>query len=330
MSTPTTPFALSALEQQLITRPPRSLWRDAWRRLLRNRAAVIGFIVILFFLLVAIFAPLISPHNPLQINSGKDYLPPFWKSTSPVGQAGDPSFPFGTDNLGRDVLSRTIYGSRVSMVVGFVPVTIILILGISIGLFAGYRGGVVDNLMMRTADIIYAFPSLLFFIIVMTALRDTPIGQALNGLILLFVALSIVSWVGLARLVRGQVLSLKQKEFVEAARMIGASSSQIMVRHLLPNCLGPIIVSAAFAIPNMIITEATLGYLGIGLRPSTDAGALFITSWGALLLDGQVAINAQPWLLMTPAICIAAVVLAFNYLGDGLRDALDPRMTGTE
>lgn len=330
MTTQTESTTLSALEQQLITRPPRSLWRDAWRRLLRNRAAVVGVIVILFFSLIAIFAPVISPHNPLEINSGKDYLPAAWEKTSPVGRPGEPSFIFGTDVLGRDVLSRTIYGSRVSMVVGFVPVTIILILGISIGLFAGYRGGRVDNLVMRLADIIYAFPSLLFFIIVMTALRDTPIGQALNGLLLLFAALSIVSWVGLARLVRGQVLSLKQKEFVEAARMIGAPGSHIMFRHLLPNCLGPIIVSAAFAIPSQIITEATLGYLGIGLRPATDPKALFVTSWGALLLDGQVAINAQPWLLLVPAICIAAVVLAFNYVGDGLRDALDPRLAGTE
>ena len=216
------------------------------------------------------------------------------------------------------------------MVVGLVPVTVILILGITIGLFAWYRGGRVDNLLMRFADIIYAFPSLLFFIIVMTALRDTKIGQFLNGLLLLFLALSIVSWVGLARLVRGQVLSLKEKEFVEAARMIGAPSARIMLRHLLPNSLGPIIVSAAFAVPNMIITEATLGYLGIGLRPATDPKDIFITSWGALLLDGQVAINSQPWLLLVPAICVAAVVLAFNYVGDGLRDALDPRMAGTE
>jgi oligopeptide transport system permease protein len=330
MSAQISPSTLSALEQQLLARPPRSLWKDAWHRLLRNKAAIAGAIVVIFFGLVAVFAPLLAPHNPLQINSGKDYLPAFWESRSPVGQPPDPGFLFGTDSLGRDVLSRTIYGSRVSMVVGFVPVAIILILGISIGLFAGYRGGRADNLIMRMADIIYAFPSLLFFIIVMTALRDTPIGQALNGLLLLFMALSIVGWVGLARLVRGQVLSLKQKEFIEAARMIGSPGARIMVKHLLPNCLGPIIVSAAFAIPNMIITEATLGYLGIGLRPATDQGALFITSWGALLLDGQVAINAQPWLLLTPAICIALVVLAFNYVGDGLRDALDPRMAGTE
>jgi len=328
--TTTSKETLSNLEQFLITRPPRSLWRDASRRLLRNRAAIGGAVIILFFALVAIFAPLIAPHNPLQINSGKDDLPPAWAKTSPVGKPGNPDFLLGTDKLGRDVLSRTIYGARVSMVVGFIPVTIILILGITIGMLAGYRGGRLDNLLMRTADIIYAFPSLLFFIIVMTALRDTPLGQALNGLLLLFGALSIVSWVGLARLVRGQVLSLKRKEFIEAARMIGAPSSQIMVRHLLPNCLGPIIVSAAFAVPAQIITEATLGYLGIGLRPSTNPKDIFITSWGALMLDGQTSINAQPWLLLTPAICVALIVLAFNYLGDGLRDALDPRMAGTE
>jgi oligopeptide transport system permease protein len=198
------------------------------------------------------------------------------------------------------------------------------------GLLAGYRGGRTDNLLMRLGDIIYAFPDLLFFIIVMTALRDTPIGQALNGLILLFAALSIVNWVGLARLVRGQVLSLRRKEFVEAARMIGSSDTRIMLKHLLPNCLGPIIVSTAFSIPGMIITEAVLGYLGIGLRPSTDPHAIFITSWGSLLLDGQTAINAQYWLLIAPAICVALVVLGFNYVGDGLRDALDPRLAGTE
>ncbi len=316
--------------EQTISRPPRSLWADAWRRLIRNKAAVLGAIIIIFFGLVAIFAPVLAPHNPLKIYDGKGFLPPAWEAKGPTGKAGDPAFLLGTDSLGRDVLSRTIYGARVSMVVGFVPMLIILILGVTAGLVSGFLGGWVDNLMMRLADIIYAFPDLLFFIIVMASLRDTAIGQVLNGLLLLFAALSIVNWVGLARLVRGQVLSLKEKEFVEAGRMIGATKTRIMLKHLLPNSLGPIIVYTAFRIPALVITEAILGYLGIGLRPSTNPNATFITSWGALLLDGQSAINAQPWLLLTPAICLALLVLAFNYLGDGLRDALDPRLAGTE
>ncbi len=313
-----------------ITRPPRSLWSDAWHRLLRNRAAVGGAIVILLFSLVAILAPFLAPHNPVQVFPNSRYLPPAWEKVGPGGKAGNPDFLLGTDSIGRDVLSRVIYGSRVSMVVGLIPTLIIVILGVTVGLLAGYRGGWIDNLLMRFADIIYAFPDLLFFIIVLAALRETAVGQALNGLLLLFVALSIVNWVGLARLVRGSVLSLKEKEFVEAGRMIGASSGRIMLKHLLPNSLGPIIVSTAFRIPALIITEATLGYLGLGLIPATDLKAVFITSWGSLLLDGQSAINAQPWLLVAPAICVALVVLAFNYVGDGLRDALDPRLAGTE
>jgi len=313
-----------------ITRPPRSLWSDALHRLLKNKAAIGGAVVILLFALVALFAPLIAPHSPIKIYPSARYLPPAWVTEGPTGKAGDPRFLLGTDSIGRDVLSRVIYGARVSMIVGLVPTLIIVIIGVIVGLVAGYRGGWIDNLLMRFADIIYAFPDLLFFIIVMAALRETAIGQAMNGLLLLFVALSIVNWVGLARLVRGSVLSLKQKEFVEAGRMIGAPNSRIMIKHLLPNSLGPIIVYVAFRIPALIITEATLGYLGLGLRPSTDPKAAFITSWGALMLDGQTAINAQPWLLLSPAICVALVVLAFNYFGDGLRDALDPRLAGTE
>ena len=315
---------------QTINRPPRSLWGDAWHRLLRNKAAIFGAVVILFFVAVALLAPLIAPHNPLKIYSGKGNLPPAWEARGPTGKAGESQFIFGTDSLGRDVLSRTIYGARVSLMVGLIPAIIILLIGVVVGLVAGYYGGAVDNGLMRFGDVIYAFPDLLFFIIVMAALRETPIGQAMNGLLLLFVALSIVNWIGLARLVRGQVLSLKQKEFVEAGRMIGAGGTRIMLRHLLPNCMGVIIVSMAFRIPALIITEAILGYLGLGLRPATDPRAAFITSWGSLLLDGQSSINSQPWLLLTAAICVALIVLAFNYVGDGLRDALDPRLAGTE
>lgn len=308
----------------------RSLGAEAAGRLFKNKAAIFGLIVIAFFLFVAIFAPWLAPHDPLQIHSGKGFLPPAWVEESSTGKSGDPEFIFGTDTLGRDVLSRVIYGARVSMIVGFVPTTVILIVGTTVGLIAGFLGGRSDNLLMRLTDVIYAFPDLLFFIIVMVALRDSAIGQFLNGLFLLFIALALVNWVGVARLVRGQTLSLKQKEFIEAARSIGAKSPRIMKRHILPNTVGVLVVSAAFLIPALIITEAILGYLGLGLRPATNSDEFFITSWGALLLDGQTAINAQPWMLLTPAICIALVVLAFTFLGDGLRDALDPRMRGTQ
>jgi len=208
---------------------------------------------------------------------------------------------------------------------------VILLVGTIVGMVSGYFGGNLDNVLMRLTDVIYAFPDLLFFIIVMVALREQPIGRFMNGLFLLFMALAIVNWVGVARLVRGQVLSLKQKEFVEAARCIGVKDNRIMARHILPNCLGPLIVSAAFTIPGLIITEAILGYLGVGLRPATElAGNYFITSWGVLLLDGAGAINSQPFILLAPALCIAIIVLAFTFLGDGLRDALDPRMRGTQ
>ncbi len=313
-----------SLDEMVITRPPRSLAKDSMRRLAKNKMAMAGLVVIVVFLFIAIFADKLAPHNPLQIYPGMTYLPPSWQ------EGGDPRFLLGTDTLGRDVLSRTLYGARVSMAVGFIPTFIILVVGGVIGMTAGYAGGRVDNLLMRITDVIYAFPDLLFFIIVMVSLRETAIGQLMNGLILLFVALAIVSWVTIARLVRGNVLSLKQKEFIEAGRMIGAPTTRIMTHHLLPNTLGVIIVYTAFRIPGLIITEAILGYLGIGLRPATNPDAFFVTSWGQLMLEGQTAFNSQLAILLAPAICVALVVMAFTFLGDGLRDALDPRMAGTE
>lgn len=318
------------IDLALMTVKPRSLWVDAWYRLIRNKASVMGAVVIIIFTGAAFFANVFVPHNPLEINSGKGFLPPVWVSEGPNGLVPDSAFLLGTDTLGRDVFSRTVYGARVSMVVGFVPTFIIILVGTLIGLLAGYNGGRLDNLLMRFTDIIFSFPSLLFFIIVMVTLRQTFIGQMLNGLFLLFCSLAIVNWVGFSRVVRGQVLSLKEKEYVEAARCIGASNTRIMFRCLLPNCLGPIIILAAMSIPEMIIVEAILGYLGLGLIPSTNPQDFFITSWGALMLEGQTAINAQPWLLLAPAICVSIIVLAFTFLGDGLRDALDPRLQGTE
>jgi oligopeptide transport system permease protein len=314
----------------LLKRKPRSLWVDARDRLLRNRAAVLGMIIILIFCLMAIFATQIAPHNPLEIFRNNQYRYAAWIWDKNPVKTGNWDFPLGSDSNGRDVLSRVFYGARVSMVVGLVPTVVILLVGISVGLYSGLKSGWMDNLIMRIGDVILAFPDLLFFVIVMAALRETAIGQLLGGMFLLFFALSLVNWVGLARLVRGQVLSLREKEFVEAARSIGASDSRIMFTHLLPNTLGPIIVSTAFRIPGMIITEAALGYLGIGIRPATDPNATFISSWGVMLNEGQQAIFAQPWLLLAPAICVALVVISFNFVGDGLRDALDPRLRGTQ
>ena len=217
-----------------VFRPSRSLGQEAWSRLIRNKASVIGMFIIGFFILLAAFASVIAPIDPLELHAGKRFLPPPFYTNGQTNIKPESRFLLGTDSLGRDVLSRVIYGSRVSMVVGFLPTAVIILLGTTIGMISGYVGGRLDNLLMRLTDVIYAFPDLLFFIIVMVALRDTFLGQLLNGLILLFAALAIVNWVGVARLVRGQVLSLKQKEFVEAARCIGVKDVRIMFRHILP------------------------------------------------------------------------------------------------
>lgn len=315
-------------QAQALTRKPTSLYQDAWNRFLKNRAAVGSLAVVVLFTLVAIFAPLLAPHNPLEIFPNNSYRQPMWVTLSEPTKTGTPDFPLGTDTIGRDVFSRVIYGTRVSLLVGLLPTILIVLIGTTIGLVAGFAGGRVDNLLMRLTDIIFAFPDLLFFIIVMTALRDTPLGKLLNGLVLLSIIIAVVNWAGLARLVRGQVLALKEKEFVEAARAIGANDTRIMLRHLLPNSLAPIIVAAGFQIPRAIVLEAILGYLGVGIRPSTDPSYPFPTSWGTMLLDGRDAILSQVWLLLTPAILFALILLAFNYVGDGLRDAFDPMMKG--
>ena len=308
-----------AAELTLSARKQRSLWRDALWRLLRNRAAIIGMVVVAFFGLVAIFAPLLAPYDPIAFNGGakNQLLEPVW--TKAFGsQYVNPSFILGTDELSRDILSRIIYGARVSMIVGIVPVSVTFLIGATIGMLSGYAGGWLDNLLMRFTDIVYAFPDLLFVIIIVATLRDTALGTFWDGLLLIFVALAIISWVGLARLIRGQVLSLKHREFIEAARCIGASPARIMLRHLFPNVLAPVIVSLAFAIPGYMLTEATLSFLGIGVRPPTS-------TWGSMINEGFVVFSTTPWPVLLPALCISIILLAFTFVGDGLRDALDPR-----
>jgi oligopeptide transport system permease protein len=305
-------------------RKERSLWADAWRRLARNRAAVAGLILIGVYALIALFAPFLAPKNPVEQTSNNSLRPPAWVQEG-SRLTGNSEHLFGTDNVGRDVFSRLIYGSRVSLIVGFLPQFTVLLIGVGIGLVAGFAGGFVDNLLMRFTDIIYAFPDLLFLITLTIALRETWFGRAFNGLLLIFLALSIISWTGLARLVRGQVLSLKQKEFIEAARTIGVPTWKILLVHILPNTLAPIIVATSFAIPSAILAEAILTFLGVGMRPSLDPNNPFPTSWGALLQDGYNNLSSGPWMLLFPVLCIGSLMIAFTALGDGLRDALDPR-----
>jgi oligopeptide transport system permease protein len=326
MATTASNVAVKQEVGQFATRAPRSLWSDARRRLLKNKATMVSLCFIALLIVIAIIAPLLAPHNPIKIYPGNSYRQAAWIQTPERPQvSGTWEFPLGTDAIGRDVFSRLLYGTRTSLIVGFIPMIITLFVGTLIGLISGFAGGWIDALLMRFAEVVYSFPAFLFFIIVMTALKDTPIGKFWNGFLILFGALSLVGWVGVSRLVRGQVLSLKEKEFVEAARAVGVRQHNILLKHLLPNSLGPIIVAGAFAVPGAIIAEAVLSFLGIGLRPATNPDAIFPVSWGNMILDGRAALTAQPWLLIAPAIAIALIVLSFTFIGDGLRDALDPR-----
>jgi oligopeptide transport system permease protein len=308
-------------------RAPRSLWSNAWRQFRRNKLAMAGIVWLTFLAFVAILAPAIAPHNPVQsdLRTAGKYRQAAWLQTDNPKTTGDWAYPLGTDGNGRDVFSRLVYGTRISLVVGFIPMAVIMLIGIPVGLSSGFVGGALDNFLMRVTDIVYAFPALLFFIIMQISLGDTYIGGLLNGLVLLFITLSIINWTGVARLVRGDTLALKEKEFVEAARASGASSWRQISRHILPNALGSIIVAGAFIVPGAIIAEAVLTYLGIGLRPDVSLDAPFPSSWGQMIQQGQTAYRNQPWLLIAPSLAVALITLSFTFVGDGLRDALDPR-----
>jgi oligopeptide transport system permease protein len=253
--------------------------------------------------------------------------PPIWVTGNPARQP-NPENILGTDNNGRDILSRLIYATRVSLIVGVAPQVLIVAIGVSIGLIAGFAGGWLDNLLMRFTEIVASFPDLLFIITLTVAFRETWFGKAFQGLLLIFTALAIVSWTGLARLVRGQVLALKEKEFVEAARALGVPTWVILLRHILPNTLGPIIVAVSFSIPSLILAEAILTFLGVGMHPSVDPNAPFPTSLGQMMTDGFSNLSSGPWMLLFPMLMISLLVLSFTFLGDGLRDAPDPRDAG--
>ena len=319
----TTPGRQSAAERaadlNVLTRKQRSLWADAWWRLRRNKAAVLGMVVVVLFMVIAIISPFLSQwgilNQPTLVKTSDALMDPIWVQS----KFTNPAYPLGSDQLGRDILTRLLWSTQISMLVGFVPVAIIFLMGVTIGLVSGYYGGWIDQILMRITDVIYAFPDLLFLFIIMATLRNTALGDIQGGLLLIFLAIAIVNWVGMARLVRGQVLSLKEREFVEAARAIGAPAKRIMARHLFPNLLAPVIVSVAFGIPNAMLAEAVLSFYGIGIKPPTP-------SWGVMINEGFTVFSTTPWPVMLPAICISIVMLAFTFLGDGLRDALDPRM----
>jgi oligopeptide transport system permease protein len=323
--------SLHALADSPLTalRPQRSLWSNAFRRLRQNVMAMTALCFLFFLVIVAIFAPAIAPHNPVQTDvavAGTLRQAAWVEHPSPL-KSGTWDYPLGTDSVGRDVFSRLVYGTRVSLVVGLIPMVVIMLIGVPIGLVAGFWGGRLDNLLMRMTDVVYAFPALLLAIVMQIAFGDTGIGRLLNGLVLLFISLSVVSWTGVARLVRGETLSLKEKEFVEAARTSGASKFRLITRHILPNSLGPIIVAGAFIIPGAIISEAILSYLGVGVRPDVNLNAPFPTSWGQMILDGSKTYNSQLWMLLAPSLAVALTTLSFTFVGDGLRDALDPRQS---
>jgi oligopeptide transport system permease protein len=285
---------------QAAARRQRSLWSDAFERLRGNRAAMVALGVIIVLGLMAIFAPLIAPYDPNALQPGGSNQPP------------SAAFKLGTDSVGFDELSRLIFGARISLSVGIFVQVMILGIGVPIGAIAAYTGGAIDNLLMRFTDVMYAFPDLLFVIIFMAAF-----GPSLKNI---FLAIGLVNWVGMARLTRGQLLSLKEKEFVEAARAIGCPAWRILFRHMLPNALGPIIVAVTFGIPGAIFIEAALSFIGLGVQPPTP-------TWGGMVNSGYSVIFSDAALAVYPALAIAVTMMAFTFLGDGLRDALDPRAT---
>jgi len=349
-------MAVTAQERavaRMISRERRvsNLWLDALRRLIRNRAAVVGGIIIVILVLTAIFAPWIAPYSYAVGDSNDNYTIPRWLVPLLPGNVEayaniSDKFILGADFLGRDLLSRIIYGTRVSLPVGFMGAATALIIGLVYGCISGYYGGKVDDIMMRIVDIMYAFPTMLLIILLMAFFKSTfggaqepgtaaytfnqlnkvvdrLLGLQGGGMLFIFMGIGITAWMGMARLARGQILSLKEKEFIEASHMIGASDMRIIIRHILPNIIGPIIVAVTLNIPRYITYEVFLSFIGLGVDPPTP-------SWGAMISDGSRAMRSYPHLVLFPAFALAITMFAFNFLGDGLRDALDPRMQGTQ
>lgn len=320
-----------------------SLGKDALRRMMRNRAAVIGAIIIVLLYLMMIFADKLAPFDyATQTLAEQNAVPPWLTKIFPTmagyakPPADDPNkYILGADYVGRDLLSRIIHGSRVSLIIAIIGPMVSLLIGVIYGCISGYVGGRTDNIMMRIVDVLYAFPSLLFTILLMTFFRSatakaapgsfvsfvSAVDNSLGGMMFIFIGIGLTAWQTKARLTRGQVLSTKEKEYVEAARSIGATDSRILFNHILPNIIGPLVVSETLSIPGYINTEAFLSFIGLGVNPPTP-------SWGAMISDGAKVVRTYPNQTIFPALTLAITMFAFNFLGDGLRDALDPQMRG--
>ncbi|HEY1427252.1 MAG TPA: ABC transporter permease subunit [Caulobacteraceae bacterium] len=277
----------------------RSLWDDARRRLLRNRAAVASMITLGLLVLLALVGPLLAPYAYDEINKNDVWLPPLTNGHL-----------LGSDALGRDLLARLLTGLGVSLAIGAVATAVSLVIGVAWGAVAGYVGGVVDEVMMRIVDVLYSLPYIFFVIILMVVFG--------SNFILLFVAIGAVQWLTMARIVRGQTMSLKQKEFIEAARAIGLSRAAIISRHIVPNLLGPVVVYVTLTIPGVILAESFLSFLGLGVQPP-------MASLGTLINNGAQDMELAPWLLIFPSVVMVVTLMCFNFIGDGLRDAIDPK-----
>jgi oligopeptide transport system permease protein len=277
-----------------------SLWADAWRSLRRNRAAMIALYLMATVVVLVIAAPLLSPFS---IDSTD------WEQISIAPSVSTQHY-FGTDDVGRDLFIRTLYGGRISLMVGLVATLVSLIIGIAWGATAGYVGGRTDQFMMRIVDVLYAMPFMFFVILLMVFFG--------RNIFMIFIAVGAINWLDMARIVRGQTLSLKKKEFIEAARAGGVSPFNIVRRHIIPNLLGIVVVYVTLTIPQVILVESFLSFLGLGVQEP-------MTSWGALVSDGAQAMESAPWALIFPALFLALTLFCFNFVGDGLRDALDPR-----
>ena len=290
-------LAASVTEQSIAG---RSLWVDAWQTLRRNRAAVVSVIIIAVMAVLVIIGPFFSSY---------DYDFTDWSNLS-VGPSLETGHIFGTDTLGRDLFVRTLFGGRISLMVGIVATLVSLLIGVSYGATAGYLGGRVDHIMMRIVDILYAMPFMFFVILLMVLFG--------RNIVLIFVAIGAINWLDMARIVRGQTLTLKHREFVEAAEAQGVATFTIIRRHIVPNLLGIVAVYITLTIPQVILVESFLSFLGLGVQEP-------MTSWGALVKEGADEMESAPWMLIFPAVFLASTLFCFNFVGDGMRDALDPK-----